>query len=88
LVFAAVDLAALNPDETRLAPVINCLRRRFTDQLSVSSQDPSDPAYLERWQELQPEIDSMLKGMIGINAFHQFDLAARASWQKRPAETP
>ena len=75
LVFQKVDVAALG-----LAPgqvkAIDELRQQFMDQIGGSGQDAADPAYRERWQQAQPESDEMLRGMIGINAFQNYQLQA------------
>ncbi|HEX3799004.1 MAG TPA: hypothetical protein VH413_09915 [Verrucomicrobiae bacterium] len=81
LVFADVDLSALHLDDARVQ-VINNLRQQFLDEVGANTNaDPNDPAYLERWRKAQPEADQMLRGMIGINAYQAYDLAAHASWQ-------
>jgi hypothetical protein len=87
LVFANVDPASLNLDESRIQ-AINSLKQRFLEEVNGPGQDPNDPAYLERWQKAQPEVDSMLKGMIGINAFQEYDLAARSSLRSGAAGSP
>ena len=78
VVLADVDLATLHLDDSQ-RQVISSLRQRFIENVGGPGQDPNDPAYLERWQKAQPTSDEMLKGMIGNNAFQQYDLAARAN---------
>jgi hypothetical protein len=87
LVFADVDVTSLHLDDSR-AQVISILQKNFLEKLGGEALDPNDPAYLQRWQQAQPEIDEMLKTMIGINAYQQYDLAARASLRGAPAEAP
>jgi hypothetical protein len=84
VVLTDVDLASLHFDASRIQ-VIDSLRQRFIEELGGPGQDPSDPAYRERWQKAQPEIDGMLKGMIGINAYQEYDLAARANLHRGTA---
>jgi hypothetical protein len=87
LVFANVDLASLHLDESRIQ-AISSLQQRFIQAVGGPDQDPNNPAYRERWQKAQPEIDNMLKGMIGINAFQQYDLTARISLQSGTDRRP
>jgi hypothetical protein len=87
LAFANVDVSSLNLDESQ-KQVIGSLRRRFLSEIGGPDQDPNDPAYLERWQKAQPKLDEMMRGMIGINAYQQYDLAARVSRGKQAAGTP
>jgi hypothetical protein len=57
--------------------VINDLRQNFTDEIGGPNQDPNDPAYLERWQKAQPEADDMLRGMLGITVWQNYQVAAQ-----------
>jgi hypothetical protein len=41
------------------------------------NQDPSDPAYRKRWQEMQPEMDDLLKGMLGAEDYQNYQIATR-----------
>jgi len=77
LVFQTVDVAGLNLDDGQLQ-AINSLRQRFLDEVGGSRQDPNDPAYLERWQRSQPSVDEDLRGMIGVNAYQDYELRARS----------
>ena len=75
LVFQRVDSAALNLDGDQQA-VIDQLRQNFMTQIGGTNQDPTDPAYLARWQKAQPAMDSMLRGMLGTEVFSKFQQAA------------
>ena len=77
LAFSDVDFSVLQLDETQ-ALVIASLRQKFWNLLGGEGQNPNDPQYLERWQKAQPELDSWLKGMIGLRAYQELELAARA----------
>lgn len=81
LAFQEVDPAALKLDSSQVWAISN-LRQRFVDQVGGPNQDPNDPAYCERWQKAQPELDDMMRGMIGVNAFQDYQLAARALHEK------
>jgi hypothetical protein len=77
LVFQDVDLAALNLDSGQ-RQAIEELRQRFVEELGGPNQDPTAPAYRERWQQSQPENDGLLRGMIGVRAWQDYQLAARS----------
>jgi len=75
LVFQDVDLAALKLDSGQ-RQAIEDLRQRFVEQLGGPNQDPTEPAYQERWQQAQPENDGLLRGLIGVRAWQDYQLAA------------
>ncbi len=75
LIFQAVDPAALNLSSDQM-DVINNLRLNFIKAIGGLNQDPSDPAYMERWQKAQPEADDMLRGMLGISVFENLQMAS------------
>jgi hypothetical protein len=81
LVFQSVDLAALGFNAGQKAAIAE-LRERFVAQIGGPNQDANDPGYRARWLQLQPESDEMLRGMIGINAFQNYQLQAAGT----PAE--
>ncbi len=76
LVFQEVDLGALNLDSGQ-RQAIEDLRQRFVEGIGGPNQDVGDPAYRERWQQSQPENDGLLRGMIGVRAWQDYQLAAR-----------
>ena len=76
LVFQDVDLAALRLDPGQ-RQAIEDLRQRFVEQLGGPNQDPTEPAYQERWQQAQPENDDLLRGLIGVRAWQDYQLAAK-----------
>jgi hypothetical protein len=78
LVLREVDLSGLNLDEARLQ-VINELRQGFVDDVGGPNQDPTDPAYRERWLKAQAESDEMLRGFIGLRAYQAYELEAAPS---------
>ena len=75
LVFQEIDLSRLNLNPDQLQ-AIDDLRQRFLDEIGGLQQDPSDPAYRERWTKSQPQIDDDLRGMIGIAAFQNYQVEA------------
>ena len=66
LVLQPVDPTALKLSEEQ-AQTINELRQTFLQEIGGTNQDPSDPAYRQRWQAAQREADEMLAGMFGRN---------------------
>lgn len=78
LIFQQVDTATVNLNPAELQGIAD-LRQRFWNEIGGPNQDPADPAYHQRWQQAQPEIDNMLRGMIGKAAFQQYQTAAARS---------
>jgi hypothetical protein len=75
LVLRKVDLEALNLNDQQLR-VIADLRQQFIDEIGGPNQDPRDPAYRARWQKAQAEMDSHLRGMLGVTVFEDYQVAA------------
>lgn len=75
LVFQQVDLAKLKLNDEQ-AQAINDLQQKFLDEIGGVGQDTNDPAYLAKWARSQPEIDSDLRGMIGVTAFQNYQIEA------------
>ena len=74
LVFRNVDPVALNLNNQQVQ-AINDLRQSFVDAIGGLNQNPSDPAYLDRWQKAQPEADDMLLATLGIRAWENYQVA-------------
>lgn len=55
------------------------IRGSFLNQIGGMEQDPGDPAYLEKWQKAQPEMDAQLWFKLGKDIFQQAQLIAFAS---------
>ena len=72
-VLQTVDLTALNLDPDQQQVIAN-LRQDFLDRIGGTNQDPSDPAYLARWQKAQAYEDSMLQGMLGSAVYTKFQM--------------
>jgi len=75
LVFQNVDLDALKLQDGQREGIEE-LRQMFLAELGGTNQDPNDPAYYERWKKAQSQVDSMLPGMIGGEAFMKMQAAA------------
>jgi hypothetical protein len=74
LVFRNIDLSALNLNDQQIQG-INDLRQTFVDEVGGLNQNPNDPDYLERWLKAQPEVDSLLQGMLGTMAWETYQVA-------------
>ena len=83
LVFQEIDLSELNLNNDQLQAIAD-LRERFLDEIGGLEQDPHDQAYWERWQKSQPGIDDDLRGMIGVAAFQNYQVAAATADEKLP----
>lgn len=70
--------AKLEPDQIQ---AINDLRQRFIDKLGGPNQDTNDPAYQQRWQQLQTETDDAMEGIVGNEAFQDLQLQLLANAQ-------
>ncbi len=68
LVYALADPASLGLDPARQAAV-ESLRDHFVTEVGGANQDPSDPAYLERWRTAQSRSDQSFKAFFGTSAF-------------------
>jgi hypothetical protein len=75
LVFQNLDLEALKLQDGQRQGIEE-LRQTFLAELGGANQDPNDPAYYERWMKAQSDVDSMLPGMIGGEAFMKMQAAA------------
>ncbi|HZV36248.1 MAG TPA: hypothetical protein VFB72_16850 [Verrucomicrobiae bacterium] len=78
LVWQNVDLSNLNLEEGQMQ-AIAALQQNFLDQIGGTNQDPNDPAYRERWQKAQPQIDDALAGMIGRKAYLGYGVLSQNS---------
>jgi hypothetical protein len=84
LAFHEIDPSVVNLSPLQ-AQVVNDLRQKFIQDVGGLNQDPNDPAYSERWQASQPQADLDLCGVLGINAFQSYQIAA---WAKAHEQTP
>jgi hypothetical protein len=76
VVLQEADLSLLRLNTGQLQAIAN-LRQEFVRGVGGPNQDPSDPAYRNRWQEMQPEMDDLLKGMLGAEDYQNYQIAAR-----------
>jgi hypothetical protein len=73
LVFANADPASLQLNEAQMEAV-NQVRQQFQQEIGV--QDPSDPAYHQRWIAAQRRADDTLRGLLGSKVYIQFQVQA------------
>jgi hypothetical protein len=88
LTLQPLDLKAtnlnLNSDQIQ---AINNLRQSFIDKIGGPNQDTNDPAYQERWQQLQAENDEIMVGIVGEGTFEDLQLQALANSQAAGAKS-
>lgn len=88
LVAQPVDLAALNLDQSQLQAVTD-LQQAFLEKIGGPDQDPNDSAYQARWRAAQAEVDHLLQGMLGNQAFQEYQIQVYANAQANPqSSTP
>lgn len=75
LVMQNVDLSTLNlnAEEKQL---IATMRQNLLQQIGGSTADPNNPANLAQLQKAQPEMDDILKSMLGASAYQDYQLQA------------
>jgi hypothetical protein len=82
------DAMGLSQDEKQaFENAIAGVRQQFVKQIGETNQDPSDPAYLARWQKAQSEMDSVLRARLGGKIFMAYASAARANARNSPANS-
>lgn len=57
------------------ADALAALRQDFLSAIGGASQDPNDPAYLQRWLRAQRESDEQFRLLFGNSAFLAFQMA-------------
>jgi hypothetical protein len=75
LVFQPVDPGYLKitPDQQQ---VIDELQQGFLDEVGGADQDPNDPQYRQRWEQVRPLFDQRLKTQLGQQFFLKYQIAA------------
>ena len=75
LVFQPVD-----PGYLKITPeqqeVIDELQQGFLDEVGGADQDPNDPQYRQRWEQVRPLFDQRLKTQLGQQFFLKYEIAA------------
>jgi hypothetical protein len=85
LVAQDVNLTTLHLDEGQLQ-AIDDLRKIFVQKIGGPNQDPNDPAYLARWRTAQAEVDNLMQGMVGNQAYLDYQQLAFAAAQAHSAQ--
>lgn len=75
LVFQPIDVARLNFNPGQVE-AIRRLQAKFLGDIG-EGQDPADPEYRARWQASQPANDDELRGMLGSQAFQDYQLSVQ-----------
>lgn len=83
LVMQTVNLDALALTAAQKTAVQE-LQQQFIQAIGGLNQNPSDPVYLRRWQQAQPQSDFQLKAMLGITAWENYQLLAADSATSAP----
>ncbi len=78
LAFQELDAALLGLNEEQEAAIAQ-IRARFLAEIGGAKQDPSDPLYLQKWQQAQPECDALFSWKLGRTLYQQAQLQAHAS---------
>jgi len=82
-----VNLAALNLDSGQLQAIAD-LQKSFLQKIGGPNQNPRDPAYQARWRAAQAEVDNLMEGMIGNEAWQNYQLQAYANNQGQWSPNP
>ena len=77
LVLQTQALASLKLDAEQSAELRE-LAQQFIQEIGGVNQDPSDPAYLARWQQARPKFDGLIVNVIGRRALVDLDQAMPA----------
>jgi hypothetical protein len=75
LVMQNVDLSSLNLSAEEKQLIAN-MRQNLLQQIGGSTADPNNPANLAQLQKAQPEMDDILKSMLGTSAYQDYQLQA------------
>lgn len=89
LVAQPVDILALHLDSGQLQAITD-LQQSFLQKIGGADQDPNDPDYRARWRLAQAEVDNLMQGMLGDQAYQDYQLQVFANAQAKPvdASTP
>jgi hypothetical protein len=68
LIFQLLDPVAMNLNQSQIQAV-NTLRQQFVNAIGSTSQNPSDPAYQQAWQQAQSQADQQSVVYLGYNPY-------------------
>jgi len=79
LVLEKMDLTELKLNDNQIAAMAE-IRQEFLEQIGGPNQDPADPAYRNRWQQAQADVNDQLEALIGQSAYqtHQWNVQSAA----------
>ena len=73
LAFQTSEESAQNLNENQMQ-IVTDLRQGFFDKIGASSQNPSDPAYLKRWQAEQDALDRLMYAQLGETGYFNYEM--------------
>ena len=79
LAFRKINLDAAGFGESAKAAIAQ-VQQQFVNDIGGTNQDPSDPAYLARWQSAQVKADETLRGLLGNQAYMAFQQQRYYAW--------
>lgn len=56
--------------------VIDELQESFLDEVGGADQDPNDPQYRQRWEQVRPLFDQRLRMQLGQSFYLKYEIAA------------
>ncbi|HZI32866.1 MAG TPA: hypothetical protein VFF11_11030 [Candidatus Binatia bacterium] len=81
LAFREVNLASLGSGAVQKAAIAQ-VQQQFVNDIGGPNQNPSDPAYLAKWQSAQVRADDTLRGLLGNQAYMAYQQQQYYSWFK------
>jgi hypothetical protein len=79
LAFRRINLDAAGFGENAKA-AISQVQQQFVNDIGGPNQNPSDPAYLARWQSAQVKADETLRGLLGNQAYMAYQQQQYYAW--------
>jgi hypothetical protein len=79
LVYQNVNLDAIGFNATQKAAVAQ-VQQQFMNDIGDSSQNPSDPASLAKWQAVQNSADDTLRALLGTQAYMAYEQQLYYKW--------
>lgn len=79
MAFRKINLDAAGLGESAKAAIAQ-VQQQFVNDIGGPNQNPSDPAYLARWQSAQVKADETLRGLLGNQAYMAYEQQQYYSW--------
>jgi hypothetical protein len=87
LVLQPVDLKTLELTPVQ-AKAADQVQQKFVQEIGGLQQNPSDPAYFQRWQDAQVVADEELRAALGDDKFNLYQIQATQLASTAPASQP